>query len=289
MSTLKAYSSTQDLEALALRVREHIVKMATDGGCFIGASLSCADLIAVLYTRVLNVTPATGKDPDRDVLLLSKGHDVPALYATLAELGFIEKERLQNHLKTNDTIYWHPNRNVPGVEFHSGSLGHLLSVGIGIALDAKMRGSKARVFVILGDGELDEGTIWEGLLVASAHKLDNLVAIVDRNAFQANIETEKLIPLEPLEDKFRAFGAISTTIDGHSFSDLERAFAELPYESSKPTAIVARTVRGKGLPSIEARADRWFVNFTKDEIAQLLEELHGTAKANLTSEALHVR
>jgi transketolase len=279
----------RDLEELALRVREHIVRMATDGGCFIGASLSCADLVAYLYKKVLRVSPQTLADPDRDVLLLSKGHDVPALYATLAELGFIPRERLANHLKTNDHVYWHPNRNVPGVEFHSGSLGHLLSVGVGIALDAKMRKSGARVFVILGDGELDEGSVWEGFLVAQAHRLDNLVAVVDRNQFQANIETEKLIPLEPLEDKLRAFGCASSTIDGHDFDDLERAFAKVPRETGKPTAIVAKTVRGKGLPSIEARADRWFVDFTKDEVAQLLEELHGNAKAVLVSDPLHVR
>ena len=282
-----------ELQALALRVREHIVRMATNGGCFIGASLSCADLVAYLYSNVLRVTPSTLSDPDRDVLLLSKGHDVPALYATFAELGYIEKSRLENHLKTNDSIYWHPNRNVAGVEFHSGSLGHLLSVGIGIALDAKMRKSPARVFVILGDGECDEGSVWEGLLVAHAHKLDNLVVIVDRNAFQANIETEKLVPLEPFEDKFRAFGCEALTVDGHSFSAMHEAFARLPRAAGKPTAIIAKTVRGKGLPSIEARADRWFVNFTKGEIAQLLEELRSggrvDARATLTSEALHVR
>jgi transketolase len=280
---------SHDLDALALRVREHIVKMATNGGCFIGASLSCADLLAYLYTSVLRITPEKLADPDRDFLLLSKGHDVPALYGTLAELGFIEKERLANHLKTTDSLYWHPNRAIPGVEFHSGSLGHLLAVGVGIALDAKMRKSPSRVFVILGDGECDEGSVWESLLVASAYKLDNLVAVVDRNAFQANIETEKLVPLEPFEDKFRAFGAEALTVDGHSFSALADAFATLPKTQGKPTAIIAKTVRGKGLPSIEARADRWFVNFTKEEIAQLLEELHGHARAKLTSEALHVR
>lgn len=277
------------LSALALRVREHIVRMATDGGCFIGASLSCADLLVHLYSRVLRVGPATVSDPDCDVLLLSKGHDVPALYATLAELGFIDRERLGRHLKTDDHLYWHPNRNVPGVEFHSGSLGHLLSVGIGIALDAKLRRSPARVFVVLGDGELDEGSVWEALLVASAKRLDNLVAVVDRNAFQANIETERLVPLEPLEDKLRAFGASALTVDGHSWDALEQGLSRLPREEGKPTAIVAKTVRGKGLPSIEARADRWFVNFSKAEVAALLDELHGRAPATLTSETLMVR
>ena len=278
-----------DLERLALRVREHIIRMSTDGGCFIGASLSFADLLVHLYSRVLNVSPKTVADPNRDYLLLSKGHDVPALYGTLAELGFIEKARLANHLKTNDSLYWHPNRNVPGVEFHSGSLGHLLSVSIGIALDMRLRGTKNRVFVVLGDGECDEGTIWEGMLVANAHKLDNLVVVVDRNEFQANIRTEELIPLEPFADKFEAFGASVKRVNGHDFGALDGAFASLPLASGKTSVVICDTVRGKGLPSIEKRADRWFVNFSHDEVAMLLKELHGTASAKLTSETLMVR
>ncbi len=280
---------TDTQEALALRVREHILRMATDGGCFIGASLSCADLIVHLYTRVLRVSPATLADPDRDYFFLSKGHDVPALYGTLAELGYFPPALLQDHLHPRSSIYWHPNRAIPGVEFHSGSLGHLLSVAIGVALDIKLRGGKNRVFVVLGDGELDEGSIWEGCLVAQAHHLDNLIAVVDRNEFQANVRTEELVPLEPLDAKFRAFGWMAQTLDGHSFASMEPAFARLPVETGKPTAIIARTVRGKGLPSIERRADRWFVDFTHAEIEMLLAELHGTAQATLTSETLMVR
>jgi transketolase len=279
----------EQLDALAMRVRGHIIRMATDGGCFIGASLSCADLLVYLYTNVLDVTPENLNDPDRDYLFLSKGHDVPALYGTLAELGFIERERLDNHLKLNDSIYWHPNRKVPGVEFHSGSLGHLLSVAIGVAMDIKLRGGSNRVFVILGDGELDEGSIWEGMLVASAYKLDNLVAIVDRNEFQANIRTEELIPLEPLESKFEAFGWSCTRIDGHDFRDMESAFATLPTLAGYPSVVVADTLRGKGCPSIERRADRWFVNLTHAEIEGLLKELHGEATVVLESETLMVR
>ncbi len=280
---------------LALRVREHIIRMATDGGCFIGASLSCADLLVYLYSEVLNVSPDRVHDPDRDYLLLSKGHDVPALYGTLAELGYFPKDRLKNHLRTNDSIYWHPNRAVPGVEFHSGSLGHLLSVGIGIAMDLKLRKASNRVFVLLGDGELNEGSVWEGMLTAAAYKLDNMIAIVDRNEFQANIRTEALIPLEPLSPKFEAMGWNAVRTDGHDFEALHRAFSELPNESKrsnepkKPTVIIADTVRGKGLPGIERRADRWFVNFTHDEIRMLLEELHGNAQARLTSDTLMVR
>lgn len=281
--------TNEDLAAMALRVRAHIIRMATDGGCFIGASLSCADLLVHMYTRVLDVAPDRVDDPGRDYLMLSKGHDVPALYGTLAELGYIERSRLSNHLKTNDSVYWHPNRDVAGIEFHSGSLGHLLSVSIGVALDMKMRGTNNRVFVVLGDGECNEGSIWEGALVAAAHKLDNLVAVIDRNQFQANIETEKLIPLEPIQPKWQAFGWNTKRVNGHDFDALDSAFETLPFEAGKPSLVVADTVRGKGLPSIEARADRWFVNFSHDEIEALLKELHGQGAASLSSEALHVR
>ena len=280
------------LPDLALAVREHIVRMATGGGCFIGASLSCADLLVHLYTRVLRLSPATLGDPGRDYLFLSKGHDVPALYGTLAELGYIPRERLAQHLRTSDSIYWHPNRAVPGVEFHSGSLGHLLSVAIGVALDIRLRGGANRVWVILGDGELDEGSVWEACLVASAFRLDNLTAIVDRNEFQANVRTEELVPLEPIPAKFEAFGWSCRTADGHSFADLDAALGPLraaPYVAGRPSVVVARTVRGKGLPSIEARADRWFANFTAAEIEGLLAELHGGESRALTSEGLVVR
>ena len=207
----------QALEAQALRVREHIVRMSGRGGCFIGASLSCADLLVYLYDRVLRVSPQRLRDPSRDYLLLSKGHDVPALYGVLAERGYFDPARLDRHLDPGDHLYWHPNRAIPGVEFHSGSLGHLLSVGMGIALDARLAGSDSRVFVVLGDGELDEGSIWEAVLVAAAHRLDNLVLVIDRNEFQANIETERLIPLEPLAEKLSAFGLAVRRTDGHSF------------------------------------------------------------------------
>jgi len=279
----------QELTATALRVREHIVRMSTDGGCFMGASLSCADLIVYLYRHVLRITPATVNDPSRDYCFLSKGHDVPALYGTFAELGYIDRERLSHHLKTTDSIYWHPSRALPGVEFHSGSLGHLLSVGIGVALDIKITGGSNRAFVIAGDGELNEGTMWEGMLVAAAKKLDNLVLLIDRNEFQANFRTEELIPLEPLQQKFEAFGWSVRATDGHSFDGMEQAFKGLPFSPGRPSAVIATTVRGRGLPSIERRADRWFVNSSHEEVEQLLAELRGGTESTLTSDTLMVR
>jgi transketolase len=278
-----------DLEQIALDVREHVIRMAVGGGCFIGASLSCADLLVYLYKEILSITPATLTDPNRDYLLLSKGHDVPALYGVFAELGFIGRDRLENHLKTTDSIYWHPNRQVPGVEFHSGSLGHLLAVGIGIAIDIKLRGGSNRVFVLLGDGELNEGSVWEACLVAAAHRLDNLVAVVDRNEFQANLRTEELIPLEPLAAKFEAFGWGAATIDGHSFAEMETAFSGWPRQDGKPQVVLAKTVRGRGVPSIEARADRWFARLTQSEAEHLISELRGGQAAELESETLMVR
>ena len=277
------------LELTAHRVRESVIRFATGGGCFLGASLSCADLLVSLYSEILRITPETLSDPRRDYLLLSKGHDVPALYATLAELGFLDPARLANHLKAHDSLYWHPSRDIPGVEFHSGSLGHLLSVAIGIALDIKLSGGPGRVFVILGDGELNEGSCWEACLVAHALKLDNLVAVVDRNGFQANAATEELLPLEPLQAKFEAFGWAAAEIDGHSFSELGEAFRNVPFQATRPSVVIARTVRGKGVPSLEGRVDRWFCDFDADEIEDLLEELRGRGPARLVAEPQVVR
>ena len=279
----------EKLQSIALRVREHIIRMSTDGGCFVGASLSATDLMVYLYQDFLNIYIDNLDDPNRDYLFLSKGHDVPALYGTLVEMGILEESRLKNHLSTSDNIYWHPNTKIPGIEFHSGSLGHLPSVAIGVALDCKIKGEKNLVVCIMGDGELNEGSCWEAVMVANAYQLDNLIFVIDRNKFQANIATEDLIPLEPLVDKFEAFGASVTRIDGHNFQDLEEVFAEIPHKKGKLNVIIADTIRGKGLPSIEARADRWFCNFSENEVQQLLEELHGEHQAMIESEVMVVR
>ncbi len=278
-----------ELSQSALRVRESIIKMSGNGGCFIGASLSCADILLYLYKEFLNISPENLNQEDRDYLFLSKGHDVPALYSVFAEIGLIEKSRLKNHLKTNDYIYWHPNTNIPGIEFHSGSLGHLLSVAAGVAYDCKIKNKKNWVVVILGDGELNEGSIWEALLTISSFKLNNLIIIVDRNMFQANKRTEELIPLEPLERKFEAFGWNVVSCNGHDFNDLEEVFEDIRSGIVGPQAIIAETVRGKGLPSIEADANRWFCNFSDKEIEDLLIELHTKERSNIISQILMVR
>ncbi|MGD1007856.1 MAG: transketolase [Ignavibacteriaceae bacterium] len=279
----------ENLQQTAFKVREHIIKMSGNGGCYIGASLSCADILVYLYKRFLNINPCNLTDGNRDYLFLSKGHDVPALYGTLAEVGIIEKARLKNHLKLNDDIYWHPNKKIPGIEFHSGSLGHLLSVSMGVAYDCILKRQNNKVVVIMGDGELNEGSNWEAILVASALKLNNLLVIIDRNQFQANIRTEQLIPLEPLERKFEAFDWDVITCNGHDFLSLEEAVSTIYMSSQRPSVIIADTIRGKGLPSIENKADRWFCNFSDAEIKKLLNELYSKEKTQLISETLIVR
>ena len=272
---------SERLGTIAARVREHVIRMSEGAGCFVGASLSCVDIFVSLYADCLRLSPERLSDPDRDIVLLSKGHAVPALYGTLAELGYIDPMRLGHHLRTDDVIYWHPNRTVPGVEFHSGSLGHLLSVGIGMALDARLRRSGAKVFVVVGDGELNEGTLWEGALVAQAQELDRLVLVVDRNHLQANVRTEHLVPLEPLPEKFTAFGWNTTVVDGHNFDALHEAL--LSSSTRRPTAIIANTVRGCGVPELEGRADKWFVKSTPADVERLIAALRDTLSQRMSS------
>ena len=266
------------LRARSLRVRERVVRMATGGGCYIGSALSCVDLLVYLYSSFLRIDRAALDDAQRDYLFLSKGHAVPALYGVLAELGWLDEARLERHLRADDLIYWHPNPAVPGVEFYAGSLGHLLPVAVGVAMDCKLRGQDNRVVVVVGDGELNEGSNWEACLLASARRLDNLIIVVDRNGFQANVRTEALLPLEPLPLKFQAFGVEAARVDGHDFASLHAQFSRLPLAPGAPSALIADTVRGRGLPSIESRADRWFANFTPAEVEALLQELHHSTR-----------
>jgi transketolase len=280
------------LSSISHNVRKHIIKLTSKGGCFIGASLSCVEILTYLYYEILDQNlDNDGNYLSGDIFLLSKGHDVPTLYGLFVELGLLKEQRLSNHLDGKDFIYWHPNTNIPGVYFHSGSLGHNPSVALGIAQAMKLKSQNHKVYVLLGDGELNEGTVWEAALLANAKKLDNVIFLIDRNGFQANMPTEELIPLEPVEDKFKSFGFDTFRGFGHDFKEISALFNQLQKteNNQRPKLVVFDTIRGKGLPSIEKRADRWFCQFTEDEVKDLLTELDGQKSAELKSKTLTVR
>ena len=271
---LNSIGNVKKLKKFSFNVREHILRLSAMGGCYIGSALSLVEITTYLYNNYLNINPENFDNPERDYLFLSKGHSVPVLYSTFVELGWMPEKRLDNHLKISDDIYWHPNINIPGIEFPSGSLGHSLSVAVGVAIDSKLKNQPNKIFVIMGDGELNEGSVWEGLLTASAYKLDNLIIIIDRNKLQANTQTENLIPLEPLADKFTSFGCAVQRINGHDFNEISNSLNNIPFHKNKPSVIIADTVRGKGIPSIENRADRWYANFTITDYETLINELY---------------
>ena len=245
--------------------------MAKNGGCFIGSAFSCIDILAYLYSNIFDIEKIKNRKKDRDILILSKGHAVAALYGVLAQVGIISKDRLENYLTIKDDLYWHPNPNIPGIEFHTGSMGHGLSIGIGMAFASKLNKINTKIFVILGDGELNEGSVWESVLIANAYRLDNLVVIIDRNFRQANLKTEELIPLESLQEKFSAFGWETLLCDGHAIDEIQKTFEQISKTVlDKPSVIIANTVRGNGIPLMEDNSEYWFGNFNEKE----LEEFH---------------
>ena len=259
------------MNSLQKTCRHHILTMAASGGAFVGAAFSCVDILITLYTQLFDTQDIKENSPDRDMFILSKGHAVPALYAVMAEIGILDKALLTQHMATNSPIYWHPNKALPGIDFHSGSLGHGLSIAMGLVLAKRLKHAAGRVFVLLGDGELNEGTIWEGLLFANAQKMNELTLIVDKNNLQANLRTQDLIPLTPLEDKFKSFGCTVSSVDGHDLTALETTLRQ---ETEGPHVVIANTIRGKGLPSIEDDPGSWFVQLTPDTLSQKIEELN---------------
>ena len=260
-----------DFNNFLLSCKKNVLKMAQNGGCFIGSAFSCIDILAYLYSNVFDVEKIKNMEKDRDILILSKGHAVAGLYAVLAQVGIISKDRLENYLTIKDDLYWHPNPNIPGIEFHTGSMGHGLSIGIGMAFASKLNKINNKIFVILGDGELNEGSVWESVLIANAYKLDNLVVIIDRNFRQANLKTEELIPLESLQEKFSAFGWKTLLCDGHAIGEIQKIFEQISKTVlDKPSVIIANTVRGNGIPLMEDNPKYWFGNFNEKE----LEKFH---------------
>jgi len=241
-----------------------------------GGDLSCADILATLYFHVLRVDPANPYDPGRDRFILSKGHASAALYATLAEAGFIPLGDLDAYMHRLSPLNGHPDRNkVPGVEANTGPLGHGLPIAVGASLAAKMDGAAWRTFVLTGDGELQEGSNWEAIMAASQFGLDNLTVIVDRNRLQQGDATEHTIALEPLADRWRAFGWGVVEVNGHDVSALTAAFDALPALQGRPTCVIARTFKGRGISFIEDRVE-WHHRVPTDaELAAALLELAG--------------
>jgi transketolase len=244
-----------------------------------GGDLSSIDILNVLYNNVLNVAPDTFADPERDRYVQSKGHCVEALYAVLADRGFFPPDELATLGRYGSAFIGHPTRSVPGVEHNTGALGHGLAVAVGMALAARLDGRSYRVFTLLGDGELDEGSNWEASLAASHYHLDNLIVIIDRNGLQITGPTEKVNALEPLNDKFRAFGYAVREVDGHDTRALAALFARLPFEPGKPNLVIAATVKGKGVSFMEDSA-RWHHRVpTNEEYDAALRELDGASRS----------
>ena len=236
-----------------------------------GGSLSCVDIQNVLYNRILNVSVKNFNDPGRDRYIQSKGHSVEALYVVLADKGFFLESELETLCQYRSHYVGHPTRKVNGIEHNSGALGHGLAFSVGVALSAKKDNADFKVYTLLGDGELAEGSNWESLLSAAHYKLDNLTAIVDRNNLQITGRTEDVCGIEPLEAKFTAFGCSVKIVDGHDVTALTEALSSIPFEANKPNLIIAKTIKGKGVSFIE-NDHVWHHHVPTDEQYQQAQE-----------------
>ncbi|MER5596773.1 transketolase [Streptomyces sp. NPDC002265] len=262
------------LDTVAARIRAHVVDMcAGPEGGHLGGAFSCADVLAALYFSVLNVDPLRPDDPDRDRFLLSKGHAAVGLYATLAERGFFPVGELAGYGRPGSRLMGHPVRAVPGVELPTGSLGHGLALGCGFALAARYAGRDARTFVLLGDGELQEGSVWEAAIAAASQRLDRLVAVVDRNGLQLTGPTDGIAPMEPLADRWRSFGWAVREVDGHDPDLLAEQLGAAPWEPGRPSVLIARTVKGHGLPFLAGRSASHYVTLSPRNHARAVRAL----------------
>ena len=242
----------------------------------IGSSFSCVEILISLYFRVMNVTPNDPFDDDRDRFILSKGHACPALYAVLAESGFLSEKELEGFAVNNGILEQHPNIDISkGIEVSTGSLGHGLSIGVGMALAAKQDNKDYKVYVMLGDGELNEGSVWEAAMFASHHCLDNLIAIVDRNKMQALGFTKDIIDLEPLSQRWSSFGWQTKEIDGHNCNSIIETLIKIPFAKDKPSIVIANTVKGKGVTFMENDLLWHYRAPDKEEYDRALKELTG--------------
>jgi len=267
--------SIEELKEMAKKLRRHVITMtATAGSGHPGGSLSAADIITALYFKAMHHNPQNPQWPDRDRFILSKGHAAPILYAALAESGYFPVAELATLRKLDSRLQGHTDRNLtPGVEMSAGSLGMGLSFGIGVALAAKLDHRDYRTYVLLSDGECDEGQTWEAALSAAHFKIDNLTAIVDCNQIQLTGWTRDIMNLEPLSQKWQAFGWHTIDIDGHGFNQILAAFKEAEKIKNKPPVIIARTIKGRGVSFMENNAKFHGKAPTPEEAERALKEL----------------
>jgi transketolase len=266
---------TTDLEYIARLIRGKLVKISNNAKTpHLGSSLSCVDILVAAYWGVLNIDPKKPADTNRDRLIFSKGHAATALYLALNMRGFFSDDILKTYAKSGGILPEHPIYNsVPGIETTSGSLGHGLPMGLGIALAARIQKSDYRVYVIMSDGECNEGSVWEAAMLAPAQNLDNLVAIVDFNRWQATGRSEQVMAISSLKEKFKAFGWNSYDIDGHNINALIDLLNNVPDGTGKPVAVIAHTVKGKGISFMEDN-NNWHYRIPNDqEMKDALTEL----------------
>lgn len=265
------------LTKIATNMRKDIVTMVAEASSgHPGGSLSATDILAVLYFHEMNIDPNNPKDPDRDRFVLSKGHASPVLYAALAEKGFFPKEELMTFRKINSRLQGHPSKkSLPGVEMSTGSLGQGLSAANGMAIAGKMDKKDYRVYAVLGDGEIQEGMIWEAAMAAGHYKLDNLTAFLDYNHLQIDGVIDDIMNPAPVDDKFRAFGWHVIVIDGHDFNEIDDAIQEAKLTKDKPTMIIANTIKGKGVSFMENEVGWHGTAPNEEQLQQALEELNG--------------
>ena len=263
----------RELQLKAVRLRKKTLEAIFEAGAgHTGGGLSCLDILNVLYNRILRVSPENFRDPHRDRYVQSKGHSVEALYTVLADRGFFAESELKTIGHYQSHFVGHPTRHVPGIEMNTGALGHGLPICVGMALAGKMDGASYRVFTLLGDGELAEGSNWEAAMAAAHYQLDNLTAILDHNTLQISGHTRDVMSNEPLDEKWRAFGWTVRTVNGHDYAELTRALTDPP-EPGKPTCVIAHTVKGRGVSFMENIA-KWHHGVPSEaELKQALAEL----------------
>jgi len=268
--------SKSNYQKIAREIRKKILKMIFDSqASHIGSALSCVDILTVLYFKILNINPQSPLAENRDRFILSKGHAASALYATLAQRGFFPEEILDSYCLNGGKLPGHSTKGcVPGVEVSTGSLGHGLSMGAGMAIAAKHDNKNYKIFVLLSDGECDEGSVWETAMFASHHKLDNLIGIIDYNKFQAFGKTNDILNLEPLKEKWLSFGWQAQETDGHNFSQIEKTLNNVPFEKGKPSLIIAHTVKGKGISFMENKVEWHYKSPNKEQYNLALKELN---------------